>query len=112
MPKQPIGARAGHAIRDILEQMLKASSFALLVLTAEDETADGAKRARQNVVHETGLFQGRLGFSRAIVMLESGVEDFSNINGIEQIRFSKDNIKETFGDVLAVLRREFPNALG
>lgn len=102
-----IGARAGHAIRDILEDMLNRSAFALLVLTAEDESADGQKRARQNVVHELGLFQGRLGFSRAIVLLEDGAEEFSNIHGIHQIRFRAGAIRETFGDVLATLRREF-----
>jgi len=102
-----IGARAGHAIRDILEEMLDRSSFALLVLTGEDETADGSLRARQNVIHETGLFQGKLGFRRAVVLLEEGAEEFSNIKAIEQIRFSKGNIKETFGDVLATLKREF-----
>jgi predicted nucleotide-binding protein len=59
------------------------------------------------VIHETGLFQGRLGFSRAIVLLEDGAEEFSNLAGIQQIRFAKSNIKETFGEVLAVLRREF-----
>lgn len=102
-----IGARAGHAIRDILEDMLTNSSFALLVMTAEDEASDGTLRARQNVIHEIGLFQGGLGFSRSIVLLEEGTEEFSNIQGIDQIRFSKNNIKETFGDVLATLRREF-----
>jgi predicted nucleotide-binding protein len=102
-----IGAREGHAVRDILEEMLDQSSFALLVLTGEDETKDGALRARQNVVHESGLFQGRLGFSRAIILLEEGTEEFSNIAGLQQIRFSKGKIKESFGDVLAVLKREF-----
>lgn len=102
-----VGARAGHAIRDILEDMLRGSSFALLVLTAEDQDAEGNFRARQNVVHELGLFQGRLGFSRAIVLLEEGVEEFSNIQGIHQIRYSRGNIRETFGDVLATLKREF-----
>jgi predicted nucleotide-binding protein len=58
-------------------------------------------------VHETGLFQGKLGFSRAIVLLEDGVEEFSNISGIQQIRFSRSKIRESFGDVLATLRREF-----
>lgn len=101
------GARAGHSIRDILEEMVIKSSFAVLVLTAEDEQADGGLRARQNVIHETGLFQGRLGFPRAIMLLEEGVEEFSNIQGIQYIRFSRDNIKETFGEVLATLRREF-----
>jgi predicted nucleotide-binding protein len=102
-----VGARAGHAIRDILAEMLVNSSFAVLVMTAEDETSEGEFRARQNVVHETGLFQGKLGFSRAIVLVEDGVEVFSNLHGIQQIRFSKGNIRETFGDVLATLRREF-----
>ena len=101
------GARAGHAIRDVLESMADRSSCAFLVTSGEDETADGKIHARQNVVHEIGLFQGRLGFSRAIVLLEDGVEEFSNLQGIEQIRYSKNNIKETFGEVLATLKREF-----
>jgi predicted nucleotide-binding protein len=105
-----VGARAGHTIRDILEDMLDKSSFACLVLTAEDDMANGTQRARQNVIHETGLFQGRLGFSRAIVLLEDGAEEFSNIYGVQQIRFAKGNIKETFGEVLATLRREFGTA--
>jgi predicted nucleotide-binding protein len=102
-----VGARAGHAVRDILTEMLESSSFAVLVMTAEDETAEGEYRARQNVVHEIGLFQGSLGFSRAIVLVEEGVELFSNLEGVQQIRFAKGNIRETFGDVLATLRREF-----
>jgi Predicted nucleotide-binding protein containing TIR-like domain len=105
-----IGARAGHAIRDVLNDMLSKSSFAILVMTGEDQTLDGGMRARQNVVHEAGLFQGRLGFTRAIILLEKGVEEFSNINGIDQIRFDKERIKETFGDVVATIRREFPSA--
>ena len=87
--------------------MLSKTSFAVLVLTGEDETSDGGSRARQNVIHEAGLFQGRLGFNRAIILLEEGTEEFSNIQGIEQIRFGKANIKETFGEILATLRREF-----
>ena len=76
-------------------------------MTGEDETPDGKFRARQNVIHEIGLFQGRLGFNKAIVLLEEGTEEFSNIHGIEQIRFTKGKIKETFGETLAVLKREF-----
>jgi predicted nucleotide-binding protein len=102
-----VGARAGHTIRDILVDMLSESSFALLVMTAEDETADGQFRARQNVIHEIGLFQGRLGFNRAIILLEEGTEEFSNISGIDQIRFAKGNIKETYGEILATIKREF-----
>jgi predicted nucleotide-binding protein len=101
-----VGSRAGHTIRDILEEMLASSSVALLVMTGEDEDKEGKLHARENVVHETGLFQGRLGFSRAVVLLEDGTQEFSNIAGIQQIRFGKGNVKETFGDVLAFLKRE------
>jgi predicted nucleotide-binding protein len=100
------GARAGHSIRDILDDMARKSTFALLVLTAEDQQPDGSMRARQNVIHEAGVFQGRLGFQRAIMLLEEGVEDFSNAAGIQYIKFSKGNIKEVFGEVLATLKRE------
>lgn len=101
------GARAGHGIRDILDDLVRSSTFAVLLLTAEDATADGDLRARQSVVHEVGLFQGKLGFTRAIALLEEGAEEFSNIHGINQIRFTKGNIQATFGEVLATIRREF-----
>jgi predicted nucleotide-binding protein len=87
--------------------MLNKASFAVLVMTGEDEAGDGKMRARQNVVHELGLFQGHLGFPRAIVLLEDDTEEFSNLAGVQQIRYAKGNIKETFGDVLATLKREF-----
>jgi len=105
-----IGARAGHAIRDVLEEMLEESSIAFLVMTGEDETAKGSVRARQNKIHETGLFQGRLGFHLAIILLEEDTEEFSNIQGVQQIRFSKGKIKETYGEVLATIKREFPES--
>lgn len=89
-----------------LSEMLDNAGIAFLVLTAEDETADGTERARQNVVHEAGLFQGRLGFSRAIVVLENGCEEFSNIQGLGQIRFSKGDITASFEEVRRVLERE------
>lgn len=101
------GARAGHTIRDVLDEMANKSSFAILVMTGEDEDIEGKLKARPNVIHEIGLFQGRLGFSRAIVLLEDETEEFSNLFGIQQLRFSKGNIKEVFGDVLATLKREF-----
>jgi len=100
------GARAGHTIRDILDSMSKEASIAFLILTGEDKTEDGI-RARQNVIHECGLFQGRLGFDRAILAVEEGVELASNFDGIQQLRFKKGRISEIFGDVIATIRREF-----
>jgi hypothetical protein len=89
-----------------LSTMLDAAEIAFLVLTAEDERADGKLQARMNVIHEAGLFQGRLGFARAIVMLEDGCDEFSNIAGLGQIRFPKNDIKAAFHDVQLILERE------
>jgi len=67
--------------------MLDAAGFALLVLTAESERTDGVVLTRQNVVHEAGLFQGWLGWRKAIALREDGCEEFSNIAGLGQILF-------------------------
>lgn len=89
-----------------LSEMLDAAAIGFVIMTAEDETTEGAMRARMNVIHEVGLFQGRLGFTRGIVMLEDGCEEFSNIQGLGQIRFPKGRISAAFEDVRQVLERE------
>ena len=101
------GANAGHVTRSILERLLQDSSFALLVMTAENPDPAGLMHARDNVIHEAGLFQGHLGFDRALVVLEDGCEEFSNIHGVQQLRFARGQIEAVVGDVLAALRREF-----
>lgn len=97
---------AGRSIKERLLEMLDKCCFAFLVMTAEDEQHNGKQHARQNVVHEVGLFQGRYGFERAIVLLEDGCEEFSNLHGIGQIRFPKGNMKAVSEDIRGVLERE------
>ena len=97
---------AGLSTKERLKTMLDTSGFAFLVMTGEDEQNDGELRARENVVHEVGLFQGRLSFERAIVLLEQGCQEFSNIHGLGQIRFPKGNIKAAFEEIRQVLERE------
>lgn len=89
-----------------LSDMLDAAAVAFLIMTGEDEAIDGVLHARMNVVHKAGLFQGRLGFSRAIILLEEGCAEFSNIHGLGQIRFPKGNIKAVFEDIRQLLERE------
>jgi predicted nucleotide-binding protein len=75
-------------------------------MTGDDEHPDGKQHARENVVHEAGLFQGRLGFRGAIILLEGGCEEFSNIEGITQIRFPKGKISAKFEEIRRTLERE------
>lgn len=97
---------AGYTNIARLSEMLNNAKFAFLVMTAEDEKKDGNIQARMNVVHEAGLFQGRLGFEKSIILLEEGCEEFSNIHGLGQIRFPKAKISAIFEDVREVLTRE------
>ena len=87
-------------------EMLDQADFAFLILTAEDERSDGKFNPRLNVVHEAGLFQGRLNFKKAIILLEEGCDNFSNVHGLNDIRFPKGNIDAAFEKVRGVLERE------
>lgn len=89
-----------------LSEMLDSAAIAFLVMTGEDEHHDGKLHARMNVIHEAGLFQGRLGFSKAILLLEEGCEEFSNVQGLGQIRFPKGKIKAALEEIRQVLERE------
>lgn len=89
-----------------LSSMLDDASIAFVIMTAEDEMLGGESRARENVVHEVGLFQGRLGFGKAIVLLEDGCNEFSNISGLGQIRFPSGRIEAVFEEIRLVLERE------
>jgi Predicted nucleotide-binding protein containing TIR-like domain len=99
-------AVAGYATSERLRAMLDQSAFAFLVMTAEEEHADARLHARPNVIHEVGLFQGRLGMPRAIILLEDGCSEFSNIVGLSQIRFPRGYISACFEEVRRVLERE------
>jgi len=108
LPYDEFNAAPSAGIANVarLKKMLDDAAFAFLVLTAEDERADGVMQARMNVVHEAGLFQGRLGFEKAIILLEEGCDEFSNIHGLGQIRFPSASINATFEEVRRVLERE------
>ena len=71
-------------------------------MTAEDAHLDKSILARENVIHEVGLFQGKLGPKKAIILLEDGCEEFSNIVGLSQIRFPKGNISAVFEEIRRV----------
>ena len=98
--------QAGNTTSDRLKKMLESCCIAFLIMTGEDEHKDGTLHARENVIHEIGLFQAQLGYERAIILLEDGCKDFSNIHGVTHIPFPKENIKAAFEEIRGVLKRE------
>jgi predicted nucleotide-binding protein len=99
-------AVAGYTTTERLDQMLSSAGFAFLVMTGEDMHGDNTLHARENVIHEIGLFQGKLGAKRAIILVEEGCSEFSNIRGLTQLRFPKGNISAAFEEIRRVLERE------
>ena len=99
-------AVAGISTTARLQEMLECARLAFLIMTGEDHHVDGAPHARENVIHEAGLFQGRLGFEKAIILLEQGCTEFSNIHGLSTIHFPKGNLEPAYENIRRVLERE------
>jgi predicted nucleotide-binding protein len=98
-------SRTSETIINILESFLDKSSYAILIMTGEDDTLDGKTRARQNVIHEAGLFQGRLGFDKVIILKQAEIEEFTNIAGLQYISFTGDEIEQTFYQLGRALKK-------
>jgi predicted nucleotide-binding protein len=83
-------ANRGETILEKFERHAQAASFAVVLLTGDDEGrlrgGDGAltPRGRQNVIFELGVFIGALGRSNVAVLMDD-VEKPSDINGLVYI---------------------------
>ncbi len=77
-----------------LDSLLKAGSmfdFGILVATKDDKTTSRKKESdspRDNVVFEFGLFMGRLGKFRTLILLEKGTKLPSDMSGIHVSQYS------------------------
>lgn len=88
--------------------MKDGSRFRVEVL---DNLTDSGDRRRVSIGNwcvdcTSGLIQGRLGFSKTIVLLEERWESFSNIDGLGHIKFPKGRISAAFEEVRHVAERE------
>ncbi|EMI20875.1 Signal transduction response regulator, receiver region domain protein [Rhodopirellula maiorica SM1] len=86
----------GLTIVEKLEKASKSCKCAIILMTKDDQTHDGGVRARQNVIHEIGFFQGKYGRKKVMLLAEKGVEMFSNISGIVRIEFDADHFESVF----------------
>ena len=98
--------RTGFGNIEVLKKILDQSGFAVIIVTGDDIYEDGSHRPRQNVVHEIGLFQGRLGFEKVALFVQEGVEGFTNLDGYQVVRFNGSNIQASFYELDRTLRRE------
>jgi predicted nucleotide-binding protein len=85
-----------YTIVEKLENASKLCNLAIVLLTKDDEAKDGGMRARQNVIHEVGFFQGKYGRKNVILLCEKGVDLFSNISGILRLDFETGHFEEIY----------------
>ncbi len=83
-------ANGGRTLLEKFEDEAASAAYAVVLLTGDDEGGlAGAGtykwRARQNVVFELGFFFGKLGRKRVSVLLDKGVEEPSDLNGLVYI---------------------------
>lgn len=94
----------GRTVFQKLMEESKKCSIAIIVMTGDDIANKNEVRARENVIHELGLFQGLYGSDRVILLHETDVNIPTNIQGIVYIPFQKESINMTFGALLRELK--------
>jgi len=74
----------GRTIIEKFEKLSEDVSFAIVLLSADDEMKDGKYRARQNVILELGYFIAKLGRKNVVALYQtsSEIEIPSDISGV------------------------------
>jgi predicted nucleotide-binding protein len=101
--------------RTVLQKLTEESdrcSYAVVVMTGDDEIPGDAPRARQNVMHEIGFFQGKFGIPGVCLLYEEGTDIPSNIHGLVYIPFPKGLVSAAFGALDRELRATFVESTG
>ena len=99
-------ANLGRTVLQKLNEEATRCSYAIIVMTGDD-IFEKHVRARENVMHEIGFFQGKYGLQNVVLLHEEGVNIPSNIHGIVYIPFPKDTVDATFGTLMRELKAIF-----
>ena len=87
----------GRTVLQKLDEESDRCSYAVVVMTGDDKVENGALRARENVMHEIGYFQGKFGLANVCLLHEEGVNIPSNIHGLVYIPFPTGLVRAAFG---------------
>ncbi|MDP9072234.1 MAG: nucleotide-binding protein [Actinomycetota bacterium] len=95
------------ATRSLLESLVQGRDFAVVVHQADDEGAHGRGRAREHVLHEVGLSQGRLGLDRAVIVRQEPCEPFAEAHAVVELAFRSDP-REVLDELAGLIRSSLP----
>lgn len=93
--------------RTVLQKLTEESNkccIAIIVMTGDDKSSNGEIRARENVMHEIGFFQGKYGLGNVVLLHEEDVNIPSNVHGLVYIGFPKDTAEATLGALTRELK--------
>lgn len=94
----------GRTVLQKLFEEAQRCTIAIIVMSGDDVIKADEIRARENVMHEIGFFQGLYGLNNIVLLHEEGVNIPSNIHGLVYIPFPKDTIEATFGAIARELK--------
>jgi predicted nucleotide-binding protein len=97
----------GRTILQKLDEESDRCSCAVIVMTGDDDVGYEKPRARENVMHEIGYFQGKYGLRGICLLYEEGTNIPSNIHGLVYIPFPKGLVRATFGALARELKTVF-----
>jgi predicted nucleotide-binding protein len=100
-------ASKGRTIIEKLDGESQNCSYAVILMTGDDIAGDET-RARENVIHEIGFFQGRYGRGRVCLMHEDSVNIPSNLSGVVYCAFPKGRVSAALIELQRELRAAFP----
>lgn len=95
----------GRTVLQKLNDEASRCGYAVIVMTGDDIIGEEV-RARENVMHEIGFFQGKYGLQNVTLLHEEGVHIPSNIHGLVYIPFPKDTVEATFGYLTRELKAQ------
>jgi predicted nucleotide-binding protein len=102
-------ASKGRTIIEKLDGESQHCSYAVIVMTGDDLVGDDEVRARENVIHEIGFFQGRYGRDRVCLLHEDHVTIPSNLSGIVHASFPKGRVAAALAELQRELVAAFPD---
>jgi len=94
----------GRTVLQKLDEESNKCSVAIIVMTGDDLLEEGEIRARENVLHEIGFFQGKFGLNKIILLHEESVNIPSNIHGLAYIPFPTNMVETTLGALIRELK--------
>lgn len=97
----------GRTILQKLDDESNRCSYAVIIMTGDDDVGHERPRARENVMHEIGYFQGKYGLKNICLLYEEGTNIPSNIHGLVYIPFPKGLVRATFGPLARELNALF-----